>query len=242
MSKTTENRVAETFAAELRSFFGLCLWNLVFGSLAMAFGMQFILAAILAMAATGDFGIFPFLQALIGWAGAVIGFRWILSSARILKGVNRIRREYRALAGSAPGETGGRVLEGPGPGTTGEPVPGLRRAAASGDALTGLIIRMMAHYRENWKTVWRMNLISTLGGAIFLALGVANLVQGVSGWHEAAGLSSLPAFLAAGINLAIGIVSLLFSSWFRRYARAWELRLIEAGHAEEDLKESMEQG
>src|SRR5512136_1892763 len=214
MTDTPENRVAGTFAAELRSFFALCLGNLVFGSLAMAFGMQFIVTVVLAMANSGSFGVFPFLQALVGWAGAVIGFRWILSTAGILKGVTGIQREYRTLERSGP---------------------------ISGDALTGLIIRMTAHYRENWKTIWRMNLISTLGGVIFLALGLANLVQGISLLNQATYLSSALAFLAAGINLVIGLVSLLFSSWFRRFSRAWELRLIEASHSEENLKKTMEQ-
>ncbi|MDD1670388.1 MAG: hypothetical protein LUQ67_03615 [Methanomicrobiales archaeon] len=213
MTETREKSVAETFAFELRSFFALCLLSLVFGALALAFGLQFIVTAILGMATTGDFGILPFLQALIGWAGAVIGFRWILSSAGILKGVNRIRREYTAL---------------------GKPV--------SGEAITGLIIRMMAHYRENWKTIWRMNLISTVGGAIFLALGLANLLQGITGLTGAANISALLPFLAAAINLTIGLVCLFLSSWFRRYARAWELRLIEASRWEENLKQSMEQG
>ena len=213
MTETREKSVAETFAFELRSFFALCLLSLVFGALALAFGLQFIVTAILGMATTGDFGILPFLQALIGWAGAVIGFRWILSSAGILKGVNRIQRAYTALE---------------------KPV--------SGEAITGLIIRMMAHYRENWKTIWRMNLISTVGGAIFLALGLANLLQGITGLTGAANISALLPFLAAAINLTIGLVCLFLSSWFRRYARAWELRLIEASRWEENLKQSMEQG
>ncbi|HVP25066.1 MAG TPA: hypothetical protein VMS81_03715 [Methanomicrobiales archaeon] len=208
-----QQSVAENFSRELHSYFALCLLNLVFGALAMAFGMQFIVTAIIAMSGPGAFGIFPFLQALLGWAAVVIGFRWILSSARILKGVTGIRREYREL---------------------GTPV--------SDEAVTGLIVRMMAHYRENWKTIWRMNLIAILGGTIFLVLGVSNLLQGISAWYAGTGLPSFLAFVAAAINLTIGATSLLFSVWFRRYARAWELRLIEAGHSEETLKHSMEQG
>jgi hypothetical protein len=267
MTEILTTSVAENFGRELRSFFVLCLLSLVFGSLAMAFGLQFIVTAVLGMAGTGNFGIFPFLQALAGWAAAVIGFRWILSSARILKGVNRIRREYRALEGSgtrisekeAPaglegkGSVPGGTTKGGEPGgetTTGGPV--------SGDPLTGLILSMMAHYRENWKTIWRMNLLSILGGCIFLALGVLNLIQGISaavsgsvpaytylvqaGLTSGIGRSVILSFLAAGINLAIGLVSLLFSSWFRRFSRAWELRLVEAAHAEEPLRKSMGQG
>ena len=49
----------QNFASELQSFFALCLMNLVFGSLAMAFGMQFIVTAVLAMAEAGTFQWFP---------------------------------------------------------------------------------------------------------------------------------------------------------------------------------------
>jgi hypothetical protein len=266
--------ISENFASELRSFFALCLMNLVFGSLAMAFGMQFIVTAVLAMAEAGTFQWFPVIQVLLGWAAAVVGLRWILSSAKILKGVTRIRREYRAMEGHGAGS----ILKGPVSdetpqgATSGEtrvePLSGVIREGAvssgrgkepvSAEALTGLIVRMMAHYRENWKAIWKMNLISTLGGAVFLALGMLNLVQGISsglagsgpiyiflvqaGLTSGIGASLFLSFFAAGINLTIGVVSLLFSSWFRRYARAWDHRLIEASHSEEALKHAMEQG
>jgi hypothetical protein len=102
-----------------------------------------------------------------------------------------------------------------------------------------------------------MNLITILGGCIFLALGVANLLQGISFLAQAgplypsllqAGAAHWPAwsvifaFLGAAVNLAIGLSALISSAGFRRYARAWELRLIEAEHSEESLKTSMEQG
>ena len=223
---------SEDFVSELQSFFALCLMNLVFGSLAMAFGIQFIVTAVLAMAEAGTFQWFPAFQVLLGWAAAVIGLRWIISTAGIFRGVNTVRREYRAMGGPGAGET------------RGEPVSrGTQAGTVPAEALTGLIVRMMAHYRENWKAIWRMNLISTLGGAVFLALGVLNLVQGVFAWMSAGDLVSLLLSLgAAGINLTIGLVSLLFSSWFRRYASAWDHRLIEASHSEEALKHAMEQG
>lgn len=282
------NATSENFASELQSFFVLCLMNLVFGSLAMAFGMQFIVTAVQAMAGAGTFQLFPVFQVLLGWAAAVVGLRWILSSAKILKGVTKIRREYRAMErtgagaiqkvsgetphGATSGETQVEPLSGvirkepvsEKPGV--EPLSGAQKALekpvsgetlkepvseetrtgpVSAEALTGLIVRMMAHYRANWKTIWRMNLISTLGGAIFLALGVINIVDGILAWYSPPGYFYLPVFLApfiaGAINLTIGVVSLRFSSWFRRYARAWDRRLIEASHSEEALKHAMEQ-
>ena len=215
MTENLPKSTSENFATELQSFFVLCLMNLVFGGLAMAFGIQFIVTAVLAMEEAGTFLWFPVFQVLLGWAAAVVGLRWILSSAKISRGVNEIRREYRAM-------------EGP----------------LSDEILTSLIVRMMTHYRENWKAIWRMNLISTLGGAVFLVLGVVNIVDGLLAWYYPLGYFYLPVFLApflaGAINLTIGVVSLRFSSWVRRYARAWDHRLIEASHTEVALKQSME--
>jgi hypothetical protein len=233
MTEIPTTRVSEDFNRELGSFFRLCLLSLVFGSLAMAFGMQSIVSAVLAMAGSGRFEPFLLVQALMGWAAAAVGFRWILSSARVLKGVARIRREYRAMGRPVPVELPTGVAgKGSLPGTADHGAPVRPAGMGNGpqnpeEALTGLIIRAMAHYRDNWKTIWRMNLIAMVGGCIFIALGVMNLAQGiaafVSGTEPATthlvqaafssgiGRSALLSFLAAGINLATGVASILIS-------------------------------
>ncbi len=238
MPETNQEKVTKTLGRELDSFFALCIFSLVFGALALAFGIQFIVTSVLAMAEAGVLGILPFLQALVGWAAAVVGLRWIISTAGVLDGIDDIRTEYRSMQATEADRAGKETL------TSGLQVSGKGMATGetgqepvAGETLTGLILRMMAHYRENWKTIWRMNLISTLGGCIFLALGGLNLIQGVSVWPPS-GL----AILAAGIELAVGLASLLISSMFRRYAKTWELRLIEAEHSEEILRKSMEPG
>jgi hypothetical protein len=229
MTEHTVQETSQNFAAELRSFFSLCLLNLVFGAMILAFGVQFIVTSVLALA-EGEASLgFAAVQVLAWGAIAFLGLRWILSSVKVMRGVTVIRREYRALE---------------------EPV--------SGEALTGLIVRMMAQYRENRQAVRRMTLICTLGGAIFLALGVLNLLAGISaamagtgplyiflvqaGLTSGIGRSLFLSFVAAGINLAIGIVSLRLSSWFRRYSRAWDLRLAEASRSGEALRHALEQG
>ena len=228
----TEHTVQETsrnFASELRSFFALCLLNLVFGAMILAFGIQFIVTSVLALVEGGISLGFAAVQVLAWGAIAFLGLRWILSSVKVMRGVTAIRREYRALE---------------------EPV--------SGEALTGLIVRMMAQYRENRPAVRLMTIICTLGGTLFLALGVLNLLAGISaamagtgplyiflvqaGLTSGIGSSLFLSFFAAGINLAIGVISLLSSSWFRRYSRAWDRRLEEASRSEEALRHTMEQG
>jgi hypothetical protein len=211
LAEATVGETAERFEAELRSFFALCILNLVFGALILAFGVQFIVTSVLALVNGGASPWFAAAQVLAWGAIAVIGLRWILSSVEVMSGVTALRDEYRALERPVPKE-----------------------------ALTGLIVRMMVQYREHKKAVRLMTVVCTLGGAIFLALGAMNLVE--AGMAAGSGESLYLSLLAAGVNLAIGIVALRLSSWFRRYARAWDLRLAEASRSEEPLRQTMERG
>ncbi len=201
------------FKAELRSFFALSLFNMVFGALAMAFGILFIVTAGVALQNNALRTIPLFIQVLVGVAAAVLGLRWILSTTKIFRGVNEVRKEYRAAEKPVPGET-----------------------------LTRLIVRMMAHYRENKMTIRAMTVICAIGGLIYLALGITNIFQGVA-WLQAPGSVNPPAlaFLAAGINLTIGLVSLFSSTWFHRYSASWDARLDEANRSEEILKRTLDQ-
>jgi hypothetical protein len=202
-------QLSDQFTGELRSFFILSLLNVVFGAQALAFGIQFIVTAMLALMEEGAAMLIPGIQALAGGVLVVLGLRWILSSVHILSGVTKLRRARRNIEDSAPDEI-----------------------------LTRLIIRMMAHYRENRETIRVMTLICILGGLLFLALGTVNLIQAFA---EGTGSGST-SLIAAGINLTIGTVSILSSFGFRTYAAAWDLRLAEASRSEAALQNVLEQG
>jgi hypothetical protein len=202
-------QLSDQFTGELRSFFILSLLNVVFGAQALAFGIQFIVTAMLALMEEGAAMLIPGIQALAGGVLVVLGLRWILSSVHILSGVTKLRRARRNIEDSAPDEI-----------------------------LTRLIVRMMAHYRENRETIRVMTLICILGGLLFLALGTVNLIQAFA---EGTGSGST-SLIAAGINLTIGTVSILSSFGFRTYAAAWDLRLAEASRSEAALQNVLEQG
>jgi hypothetical protein len=201
------------FKAELRSFFALSLFNMVFGALAMAFGMQFVITTAIGLQKGEPFTVLSLVTILVGGAAIVLGLRWISSIVKIFRGVNEVRKKYRA---------------------TKKPI--------ANEILTGLIVRMLAHYRENKLTIRAMAVICALGGLIYLALGVTNIFQGVA-WVAAPGSAIPPdfAFLAAGINLTIGLVCLFFSTWFHRYSANWDARLEEITRSEEILKKTLDQ-
>jgi len=202
------------FKSELDSFFVLVLLNMVFGALAMAFGMQFIIASVLGLAGGQSTPALRILAGSISLVGFGLGLSWVLSSAKILKGINAIRREFRSC-----------------------PAP------VTGEVLTGWILQMTAHYRQNKKAIGLMTRICTLGGCVFLALGIINLIGAVAVWGSPAGIlvASL-FFITTAINLTIGIASLRFSSYFRRYSRAWDNRIDEVSQNEKALHNFMERG
>jgi hypothetical protein len=200
------------FGAELTSFFTVTLFNLVFGALAMAIGMQFIIATALALSSGTTITLLSLILAATGVAGVVLGLWWIVTSSRILKGIKGVRKEYRN-----------------------------RREPVTGETLTRWIVTMMAHYRENTRTIRWMNGTCLLGGCIYFAFGLQNLYVGLvpAAVTGNTGAGIFP-FTAAAINCTIGIVSILFSIYFHQYSKVWDERVVKAESSEAVLMHAME--
>jgi len=207
------NDTVTQFRAELNSFFVLVLLNMAFGALAMAFGMQYMIMAVLGLPLVQTAPALRVLAGIISMIGFGLGLMWILTSARVLRGMRGIRREFRSHAGPMPDEL-----------------------------LTGWIVRMLAHYREHKPILPWMITISRLGGCCFVTLGIVNILQGMTALNASGawGDIALP-FGAAAINLAIGIVTIIISIGFHRYSRAWDERLDATANNESILKRTLEQ-
>ncbi len=110
--------------------------------------------------------------------------------------------------------------------------------------LLRLMIGMMALYRERRPTVQRMILVSRIGGAIFLFLGVVRAIQlaGLAGSMGSA-LETYAVYLGIGgvlVTAGMAAAALLVSILFSRYAAAWEDRLAETARAEAALQGTLE--
>jgi hypothetical protein len=208
MSEDTLSR----FKAELDSFFVIVLLNMVFGALAMAFGIQYIVTLVLGLPVWQTSPVLRMPAAIIAMVGFGLGLSWILTSARVLRGIKNIRRESR----NSP-----------------EPVPS--------ETLTGWIVRMIAHYRENRKIIRHMIVICRLGGCVFVTLGIVNILQAFAAGSTGGNWWSLALpFFAAAINLTIGIITILISIGFHRYSAVWDQRLTTATYSEDALQHVME--
>jgi hypothetical protein len=203
------------FKTEINSFFALVVMNLVFGALAMAFGIQFIVASVTGVpGAQMGMGIRAIAGAL-AMIGFGLGFAWVMLSARILKGINGIRREFHRQKGEISDET-----------------------------LTCWMVRMTAHYRGNEKTIRNMILVCTIGGFCFLFLGFLNSLEFYS-LGLASGqitLNSLLLVPAALLTLGVAVVSLISSYYFRTFSKTWGLRQDEIARSECKLAENLGRG
>ncbi|MFA6226649.1 MAG: hypothetical protein WC620_10895 [Methanoregula sp.] len=151
------NPVLSQFRTEIRHFFLISLLNLVFAAIAIAIGVQYVVTAILSQTIDPLIPGFPVILGLRIFTGAIamicfgLGISWILSTIRIYEGIVRIKEDL--------GRDGDAITD---------------------ERLTCLIVRMLAHYRDNRKTIRAMILICTLGGGAFFELGIANSLKVLS--------------------------------------------------------------
>ena len=200
------------FKTEINSFFALILLNLVFGAMAMAFGMQFIVTSVPGLTGGQATVGLRVLTGAIAMVSFGLGLSWVLFSARILKGITLIRREFGHHKGPVPDET-----------------------------LTCWIVRMTAHYRGNEKTIRNMILVCTLGGFCFLILGLLNSLEFFS-IGLSSGSFTLNNYLlipSALLTLSVAIVSLASSFWFMKFSKTWDIRQEEISRSEQELAKTL---
>ncbi|MDD1714024.1 MAG: hypothetical protein LUQ61_02035 [Methanoregulaceae archaeon] len=199
------------FRNELTALFVIVVLNIVFGALAMAFGVQYMVSSVSGQAA-GQSMVLRIVAGSVAMVCFGLGIAWIISSVTIFDGIEELREEFQD-----------------------------RKKPVSDETLTSGIIRMMAHYRQNTKTIHTMILVCTLGGFCFLALGIINSLEFLS-ISLSSGQFTLKNYLlipAALLTLGIALVSLLSSYYFSKFSRTWDLRLMETARSEEMLKKSL---
>jgi hypothetical protein len=212
------NPALSQFQTEIRQFYLVSLLNLVFAAIAIAIGVQYIVTAILSQTIDPAIPGFPMIPGLRIFTGAIalicfgLGISWIHSTVRIFEGIVKIKEDL--------GRSGDAITD---------------------ERLTCLIVRMLAHYRDNYKTIRTMILVCTLGGVCFFVLGIANSLKALS--VTSGGFSFtldnlllIPAML---LTLGIALASLLSSYYFSKFAKVWDRRLHEIGKSECTLKKTL---
>ncbi|MBC7120008.1 MAG: hypothetical protein H5T33_00265 [Candidatus Methanosuratus sp.] len=141
----------------------------------------------------------------VGIAAFALAIRWLIAVAELLSGVDDIKDEYSKVKGNQ-----------------------------SPKALTGLIVRLTAHYRSNRQLISRLILLSRAAGVCFIANGALLLLQMALNL-PADWTGILASLAAAAVNFGVGVAGISIPHFFKRYSSCWEVRLKEITQAEEGL-------
>ncbi len=200
------------FSAELNGYFLLVVINLVFASLAVATGVQYMVWSTIHGTGGVEAGVPGMAMAMLSMICFGLGISWVITCARILSGITEIRNECRKYEGEVTPEV-----------------------------LTSWIIRTIAHYRENRKQVNTMRYVCLLGGFCFLGLGLLGGIQSLSAGPASISitLDSLRVIPLALLALIIALISLMSSLRFGNFKKSWDGRLEDIGRYEEELEVNM---
>src|SRR5512139_431396 len=81
------------FKTEIRQFYLISLLNLVFAALAIAFGVQYIVSAVLGASADPATSWIRILTGALALSCFGLGIGWIQSTARVFEGVETIKAD-----------------------------------------------------------------------------------------------------------------------------------------------------
>lgn len=198
---------------EIRHFSLISLLNLVFAAIGIAFGICYMVTAVLGLVVDPATPVLRILTGALAMACFGLGISWLSSTVRIFEGVGEISDKLD--------ETGDTITD---------------------DRVTCLIVQMLSHYRDNRDTARTMILVCTLGGCCFFVLGIVNSLKFLSivPGGITFTLDNLVLIPAMFLTLGMALASLLSSYYFSRFANVWDQRLHEIEEAECDLKRTLE--
>jgi len=198
------------FKAELRSFFAIIIFNMMFAALALGTGISVFITQILAMIEAETLLFIPILYMIVSASAFILGFFWLIVSAELLDGISDITSAYDDIKKNADDEH-----------------------------ITDLIIRLLAQYRSKKTSIQRMTLFATIGGIVFIIGGTLGVILALADPLLTPAALDLLQLGGGIVNMGIGIASLMISRYFRGYTRVWDRRLQKTTRVEEQLMEKL---
>jgi hypothetical protein len=199
------------FKVELRTFFSLTILNVVVAALTLALGISLSVTPMLDMIDVGKFDPFSVILIGLGIAAIAGGFYWLMEIVEIMDGIDEIKTAYDELGEDEK------------------------------EAVTSLIVRMMAYYRSNKPTISRMIALGRIGGILFLIAGAVGMISGGASIASSGVMAeNVGQLFGAVISFGVGIAAHLISRYFSTYSRTWDARLKETMKIEEALEQKLE--
>ncbi len=204
---------AEKLQHELSSLQGLTIINMVAAAMALAFGAYFAMPTLITIVTTLTVEISQIGLVILGFIAFVAGIRWLVSCAEMIDAGSDISESLKEHK---------------------------KNCTLDDEALTGLIVKMTATYRENKPTLSLMTKISKIAGVCFALSAVYTLATLIMGALAGAELwTNITITANVGISLAIAVACFIIPHFFDKYRAIWDKRLDGAAKAEEELKKQL---
>lgn len=236
VNATMEQTAFKRFKSEIGHFFRVSILNIAFAAILMAFGLTVIVMEVVSMYETFTtdlYLIYSPVVLFVAICAMAIGFSWIVTSARILEGVEEIQDDLRKLEKEERWER--------------KPNAQLHESSLEpgiGDEdLTRLIVRMLSHYRDNHATINRMIYVCMLGSVTIFLLGTLASLEFFQVTSTSLTFTIGPDILLLPsllITTAIAFVSLISSIYFYRFSKVWDERIGEIDQAAALLNTALE--
>ena len=203
-------KISEKLKQEVNSFVGLALINIAFSAVAMGLGISTIISKITSMVTTQSV-LFPqIVLIVIGVLASVFSIKWLISSAEMFEVSDELKEDY----------TKNKTLD--------------------EEAQTGLIVKIMAYYRENKSTIKKMMWVSRIAGFCFLISGAYTIITAIINVITGVQLMDVwTQVLGAFINSAITAAGFIIPHFFGKYTKIWDKRIEKNAKAEVEFRRQL---
>jgi len=207
-----EKNTLSRLKIELESFKALVIANLVGAALTMAFAIVFSIDEVMPLITGAPLTMrgLPYLALII--AGMAFAVTWITRSAELMGEHDEITKDFDQVM-----DEGG-----------------------DDEAVTGIIVRSMAFYRENQSKIDELKWGGRVTGTFLILTAVPQIMGLLSGTGPIGGLMVLGQWFAIISSVGIGAAAWYVPVIIKRFTETWDARLSMADDANEKLRRILE--
>lgn len=207
-----EKNTLSRLKIELESFKALVIANLVGAALTMAFAIVFSIDEVMPLFSGAPLAVsgLPYLALII--AGMAFAVTWITRSAELMGEHDEITKDLDEVL-----DEGG-----------------------DDEAVTGIIVRSLAFYRENQSKINELKWGGRITGTFLMATAVPQIIGLLRGTGPIDGLMVLGQWFAIISSVGIGAAAWYVPVIIRRFTETWDARLSMADDANEELRRILE--
>jgi len=207
-----EKNTLNRLKIELESFKGLVIANLIGAALTLAFAIAFGVDKVIPFIAGGPLtpSQMPYIMLIV--SGFVVAISWITRSADLMGEHDEITKDFDEIL----------------------------KEGGNDEALTGIIVRSLAFYRENQAKINQMKWGGRITGAFLMVTVVPQILGLLGGTGPTGGLMALGQWFAVISSVGIGAAAWYVPVIIKRFTETWDARLSLADDANEKLRRILE--